>query len=141
MGHCPMPQLPFTLMQKVTQNIKAEYIFESSLRHLSATQPKPCRPHASATRGWLAQANARQTPCLIIKNLLGRIGFAFFICRVCYCIIDSSNATGLMLSVFALFVENSCTMVVCKITSNQVLRTSNQILFVDANRTKKLNIH
>jgi hypothetical protein len=29
MGHCPMPQLPFTLMQKVTQNIKAIYIFES----------------------------------------------------------------------------------------------------------------
>jgi hypothetical protein len=76
-------------VQKVTQNIKAEYIFESSLRHLSATQPKPCRPHASATRGWLAQANASQTPCLIIKNLLGRIGFAFFISRVCYCIIDS----------------------------------------------------
>jgi hypothetical protein len=45
------------------------YIFESKLRHLSSTQPKPCRPHASATRGWLAQANASQTPCLILKNL------------------------------------------------------------------------
>ena len=58
MGLCPMPQPPFTLMQKEAQNIKAIDIFTTKLRHVQATQPKPCHPHANATRGLLTMPNA-----------------------------------------------------------------------------------
>jgi hypothetical protein len=53
MGLCPIPQPPFTLMQKEAQNIKAVDIFTANLRHLQATQPKPCHPQSNATRGLL----------------------------------------------------------------------------------------